>query len=199
MRTLHREIVRINVVRGLRALAVFLLVLSPLAAARAQTDNGASLLAQARATHWIAEGHGAHVVYVIFDPNCPYCHLEYKESQHHLKNFRFRWIPVGILTHTSRAKAAALLDAKSPVAALRYNENHFVMERGKGGGIAPARHVSAATQDELKVNLAMLQATGASYVPVTLFRSRDGKVHIIGGALTGSDFSSMLHEVAGKD
>lgn len=188
-----------NVVRrGLRALAVFLLVSSPLGAAHAETGNGTALLAQARATHWIAEGHGSRVVYVIFDPNCPYCHVVYQESQQHLKNFQFRWIPVGILTQTSVGKAAALLAAKSPVDALRDNENHFVFARGKLGGITPAQHVSDATQKELSDNLALLTSTGVAVVPKMLFRSRDGKVRVIEGALDGSDFTSMLQDVAGE-
>lgn len=196
MSTLNPEPNRLNPVwRGLRALVLFLVALSPLSAAHAAP--GPALLAQAKVSHWIAQGQGKRVVYVLFDPNCPYCHVVYKESQAHLKKFQFRWIPVGILTRSSPGKAAALLDAPDPVAALRENEDNFVMARGKLGGIAPAPSISMATASKLEDNLMLLQSTGMAVVPKIFFLSREGKVRLIEGALSGPDFSSMLDDVAG--
>jgi thiol:disulfide interchange protein DsbG len=183
---------------GRRLLALVLLLGISLPWAAAQAGASRALLERAAAAHWIAQGEGQRVVYVIFDPNCPYCHVVYQESQAHLKGFQFRWIPVGVLTPSSPGKAAALLAAKDPLAALRQNEDHFVRARGKLGGIAPLQTISAATAGELQDNLMLLQATGMRVVPKLLYLRRNGEVRLIEGALNAADFSSMLQDVAGK-
>ncbi|MEJ2509073.1 MAG: hypothetical protein P8009_06285 [Gammaproteobacteria bacterium] len=43
----------------------------------AGSQLAASMLADITQASWIAEGKGPHVVYVFFDPNCPYCHKLY--------------------------------------------------------------------------------------------------------------------------
>ncbi|WP_455384814.1 thioredoxin fold domain-containing protein [Acidihalobacter prosperus] len=180
--------------RGISALVLMWAVLAPLAA---HAITGQEFLARAAKASWIAEGQGPRVVYVLFDPNCPYCHVVYTESQAHLSNVQFRWLPVGILTRTSLGKAAALLQAKDPVAALRENEDKFVRARGKLGGIAPATHVDAATSAKLQENYQLLLMTGGQkVVPKIFFLGSDGKVHLIEGALNSQDLSDTLRKVA---
>jgi thiol:disulfide interchange protein DsbG len=180
-----------------RKLAIFAVLFAALTPLSAHAITGQKFLAQAAKANWIAEGQGARVVYVIFDPNCPYCHVVYTESQAHLKNVQFRWLPVAILTPTSLGKAAALLQAKDPVAALRENENKFVSARGKLGGIVPVTHIEAATNAKLRENDRLLQLTGGQMVvPKIFFLGKDGKVHMIEGALSGPDLSNTLQEVA---
>lgn len=176
-----------------RAGVLLLLALVWLLPTAARADGG--LLMQAQSAHWIAEGHGDRRVYVIFDPNCPYCHKVYQEAQRHLKGFQFRWIPVAILTSSSRGKAAALLMARDKVAALRTNEEHFVRARGELGGIAPLRNIPASIRARLQDNLDLLQASGAPVVPKLLFVGRQGRTHLVEGALSSADFSDMLHDV----
>ncbi|MEJ2480232.1 MAG: thioredoxin fold domain-containing protein [Acidihalobacter sp.] len=184
---------------GLLALALLLGLTLSLSWAPARAGATHELLQRAAAAHWIAQGRGERVVYVIFDPNCPYCHVVYTESQAHLKDFQFRWIPVGVLTPSSPGKAAALLAAKDPVAALRRNEDNFVKARGKLGGIAPLHTVPAAVAGELQDNLSLLESTGMRVVPKLLFLRRNGKVRLIEGALGNADFSAMLKDVAGNN
>lgn len=180
--------------RGLLALCLAILSLAWQPARADSADH--ALLRRAATAHWIAEGHGKRVVYVIFDPNCPFCHIVYEESQAHLKAYQFRWIPVGILTSSSPGKAAALLAAKSPVAALRLNENRFVRKRGKLGGVKPLHMIPAPVAAELRDNLGVLKASGIEVVPKLLYLRRDGKVRLIVGALDGKDLSATLHDVA---
>ncbi|HKJ10323.1 MAG TPA: thioredoxin fold domain-containing protein [Gammaproteobacteria bacterium] len=180
--------------RGLAALVLFCLGLT-WQPARADTASHA-LLARAASAHWIAEGHGKRVVYVIFDPNCPYCHVVYQESQAHLNKYQFRWIPVDVLTRSSPGKAAALLAAHKPVAALRLNENRFVRKRGKLGGIKPLHSIPPSVATELKDNVAVLRASGTEVVPKLLYLRRDGKVRLIVGAVDGKDLSATLRDVA---
>jgi hypothetical protein len=63
---------------------------------------------------WIAEGNGPRLVYIFFDPNCPFCHKLYQEARPWVgrDGLQLRWIPVGILMPSSAGKAAAILEAK---------------------------------------------------------------------------------------
>jgi len=180
---------------GRALLALSLLCVVTWLPARADSASHA-LLTRAASAQWIAEGHGKRVVYVIFDPNCPYCHVVYEESQAHLNKYQFRWIPVGVLTHSSPGKAAALLAAKHPVAALRRNENRFVRKRGKLGGIKPLHSIPPAVAAKLRDNVAVLRASGPAVVPKLLYLRRDGKVRLIVGAVDGKDLSATLRDVA---
>lgn len=83
-------------------------------------SNDAVLAASPEAT-WIAEGQGRRIVYVFFDPNCPSCQLLYKNLRTFIgsHSLQLRWIPVAIVNVTSLGKAAAILQAPDPVAALR--------------------------------------------------------------------------------
>lgn len=76
---------------------------------------------------WIAEGQGRRVVYVFFDPNCPSCQLLYKNLRTFIAShdLQLRWVPVAIVNTTSLGKAAAILQALDPRAALRRNEEHI--------------------------------------------------------------------------
>lgn len=171
----------------------------PNSAAQRRALSGPALLQAAARAHWVAEGRGSRIVYVIFDPNCPYCHIVWKESQAYLKDYQFRWISVGIITPSSPGKAAAILQAKNPPAALRENETRFVRARGKLGGITPLprKEITSQTLMALKENEAFLKATGGLYVvPKILFLRKNGKVELIEGALDPKDMAAVLAEAA---
>lgn len=93
-------------------------------------------------TQYIQEGEMGPVVYLFLDPNCPYCHELYTWLQNPVaKNeIRLRIVVVGFLVpENSQAKAAAILGAKDPRAALQKNEEDFAIVHGEPmGGIAPA-------------------------------------------------------------
>jgi len=78
-------------------------------------------------THYIQEGSKGPIIYDFYDPNCPYCHEIYTWLQNpiHNKQIQVRFITVGFLTPSSAGKAAAILSAKDPLAALKLNENKF--------------------------------------------------------------------------
>ncbi|WP_455380054.1 thiol:disulfide interchange protein DsbG [Acidihalobacter prosperus] len=172
------------------------LFLGGIGISRAAEISNTAVVKEAGQTSWIAEGQGKHVVYVIFDPNCPYCHKVFDDSQSYLKHYQFRWIPVAILTPTSAGKAAAMLQADNPNKALQKNENHFVRMRGKGGGLKPLAHMTRKTRNELSKNQRLLKKTGMEVVPTILFLKKNGKVEVIKGAPSKADFPSILTHVA---
>lgn len=182
-------------------LAAFVILLSSIVPisnpAYADTDNN-SVLKDAQEASWIAQGSGKQIVYVIFDANCPYCHVFYKESQSHLKDAQFRWIPVGLLADTSAGKAAAMLSASNPEAALRKNEDGFELKHDGMGGIEELKKIPADIQLDLGENLDLLAETGPELVPKIIYQDANGKAHVITGALSSDELDMILKGTGGK-
>ncbi|MGD8842075.1 MAG: thioredoxin fold domain-containing protein [Gammaproteobacteria bacterium] len=147
---------------------------------------------------WVAEGKGKHIVYIFFDPDCPYCHKLYNELRPLVaeRDLQLRWIPVGMLAATSLGKAAAILQAADPLAALHTNEDNFnFSDGGPGGGIAPAATISEQTRLNLAANLSPLQEQNLFAVPVAVFRARDGRGFMFQGAPPDKTLSQLLQYV----
>jgi len=153
------------------------------------------VLDAAKDAAWIAEGNGPRLVYIFFDPNCPYCHKLYQESRSWVgrDGLQLRWIPVGTLMPSSAGKAAAILEARNPLAAFRENEEKFG-SAPKFGGIAEALP-SPATQKRLQQNATLLKQTGMPGVPAILFREKSGRVRIVDGAPSPSLLEEMWRSV----
>lgn len=130
----------------------------------------------------IDEGSGAGPIYIFFDPNCPYCHQLYLNTRDWVKDGKaqLRWVPVGILTATSRGKATAILGADDPLQAFHANEQHY--ERGSGGGGIDEDIPDPAIDAKLQANLALLARTRSGAVPAMLFRTKDGAPILIQGS-----------------
>ena len=166
-----------------------------LAASDEQKSRNETTLAAAPKATWIAQGQGRRVVYVFFDPNCAYCPLLHK-SLHPLiapYDLQLRWIPVAILDATSLGKAAAIMQAKDPKAALDYNEAHYNM--GTHSGSISEEIPSAATEADLHANEALLNQVGIPVVPTMLFRAKSGEAMVIQGALSPVALRKVLDRV----
>lgn len=156
------------------------------------------LLAGMDQATWIGEGQGGRVVWIFFDPNCPYCHKVYERLRPWVgkDGLQFRWVPVGMLTPTSEGKAAAILQARNPLAAFRESENDFNFSAaGPGGGIAPARRIAGKTRMDLQANLSLLQGENVNGVPLLLFRRKDGAASLFIGAPTPAQVAELLGSV----
>ena len=144
----------------------------------------ALMLADIQQAIWIRDGKSAHVLYVFFDPNCPYCHKIYEALRPHVGRgeVELRWIPLGILMTTSPGKAAAILEAGDPSEAFHRNERSFSQETGNFGGIPEEPLPRDETVKTLERNHALLRRSGHDAVPSLLFRTRDGSARFIPGA-----------------
>ncbi|HHQ43048.1 MAG TPA: thioredoxin [Chromatiales bacterium] len=145
------------------------------------------LLAEVDDTTWFAEGTGRKVLYVVIDPNCPYCHKLWERLRGPVERgeLQVRWIIVGYLTSTSLGKAAAILQAEDPVAALRVNEEDFgFRDEDPGGGIEPLPEeaIRDETRLALAANLALMQNNNLFGVPLAFFRAADGRGFMFEGA-----------------
>lgn len=190
--------------------AIFLLLLlvvsAPLSADRVRgpalrgevlARTAASMLVDIQLAAWIRDGQSKHVIYVFFDPNCPYCRRVYEglRTPVELGEVELRWIPVGILMTTSLGKAAAMLEAANPTEALHRNERGFSTETGTFGGIEEEPVPREETLKRLERNLALLRRTGQDGVPSLLFRTRDGQAHFIRGAPSADALAKIVREV----
>jgi len=181
--------------RGNRGWAVQGLVLAAVLAFSTLTAHASSqqLLRGAQEAVAVSEGHGPGVVYIFFDPNCPYCHLLYETFQPliHRDRLTLRWIPVGIVSASSIGKAAAILDARSPSATLAYNEIHYDPRDDQGGidETLPSQKTLALVQR----NNRFLARAPVDVVPTIVLREANGRVLVIQGALSPLALQKVLN------
>lgn len=110
-------------------------------------------------------GPAKRIVYIVFDPNCPYCSIAWKTLRPHLaEGLEVRWVPVAYLQADSGTKVAALLGAKDPAAALEANEQGFNVQTHEGG-IVPASTIPSSVAAALKQNDDIMSRLGSSATP----------------------------------
>ena len=127
--------------------------------------------------HLITEGPArAPRIYAIIDPNCSFCYRFYHLAEPLIGAGRLqvRWVLVGFLQSTSRARAAAILTAPQPQQALRIDEDRFDVAN-EHGGIAPARQIPPAIAAVLKAHLDAMSDVGGNGTPTLMFRKPDGQ------------------------
>ncbi|HEX5514872.1 MAG TPA: thiol:disulfide interchange protein DsbG, partial [Gammaproteobacteria bacterium] len=129
--------------------------------------------------HWVREGaaDAKRIVYVFTDPNCPYCNAFWRATQPHIgKHLQVRHILVGILAASSTGKAARILAADDPAAALAQHESSHA-----AGGIQPLEKIPAEIQRKLMANNQLMSQLGAQATPMIFYKDRQGKVRQILG------------------
>ncbi|MDE2616819.1 MAG: thiol:disulfide interchange protein DsbG [Burkholderiales bacterium] len=130
---------------------------------------------------WIADGakNAPRVIYTFTDPNCPYCNKFWKDARPWVKagKVQVRHVIVAILGPTSPGKAAALLSAQDPQAALTQHE-----QQHGSGGIKPLAQVSPKVRAQLDANQMLMQQLGFSATPTTLYKDGDGNLKNMQGA-----------------
>ena len=135
------------------------------------------VLAGAEKTNWFRMGkETAPVVYIIIDPNCPWCEraLNYVEPFLASGELQLRVIAVGQLSETSLPKAAAIVSSKNPVETLRLYE---------GRAKAPPP-IESITQDDIllvRQNEQFGRDYGLEGTPFFIFRDYQGIPRMIRG------------------
>lgn len=165
------------------------------AASDMQQSRTETALAAAPKATWIVQGQGRHVLYVFFDPNCPYCSRLYKDLQPLIapRDLQLRWIPVAILAVTSLGKAAAILQAKDPKAMLDASEGH---SDTAGTSSSFAEDIpSEDTEARLRANAALLKQVGMGALPSMLFQAKSGEAVAIPGGLSAEALRKMVDRI----
>lgn len=141
---------------------------------------------------YIAEGavKPKSVVYVFFDPNCPYCHLAWRQLQSYEKiGLQVRWVAVAYLADSSEGKAIHILAAKDKTAAFRAHEERF-----QRGTPAPAGFTAAAYPQQAKAlnaNEQLMHRFGMSGTPAFVWKDAQGRVRSITGLPPSSTMAAM--------
>lgn len=129
---------------------------------------------------WVAEGATSpkRIVYVFTDTECPYCHKLWQAVAPRLaKNgVQVRNVMVAVIAPKSEPRAAAILAADDPGAALGRHERDF-----GHSPVTPLNDVPAATRRKLDANAAMMDALGIAGTPAVIYQDAKGAVRMVGG------------------
>ncbi len=135
----------------------------------------------------------AHQAYILFDPNCIYCHRLFQALQPAIQQgtLAVRWIPVAFLKESSAGRAYAILSSANPTAMLLQNESNF-NESTEDGGVPPLDSPSSKVQQQLKNNMAFLTETQLTATPAILYKSKNGIANIIPGMVSPDKLNAMI-------
>ncbi|MDF2691472.1 MAG: hypothetical protein K0S29_1327 [Gammaproteobacteria bacterium] len=147
---------------------------------------------------WIEQGspQAPHKAYVVFDPNCIYCHRLYNSLQAQIASGQLavRWIPVGFLKASSAGKAYAILSAQNPVQAMQKNEQNF-NESIEEGGITPVKNPPQAIKDQLNKNMQFMVQNQITVTPVILYKNSNGTPKTTMGMPDTSKLSALINNM----
>jgi len=147
---------------------------------------------QLESSTWIADGSktASRVIYTFTDPNCPYCNKFWNDARPWVSagKVQLRHVIVAILTDTSAGKAAALLSAKDPQAALTQHEQQHA-----SGGVKPLGQISATVRAQLDANQKLMQQLGSSATPTIFYKDASGNLQ----KLQGAPSAEMLAKIMG--
>lgn len=134
------------------------------------------------ATRGFTAGKSGPLLIAFIDPNCGYCHLLWQRVTPLIAagRLRVRWLPVGIVRPSSAPRAAAILMADNPVAALAQNETTF-NTTAEMGGIDPAGRVSEVVHAMLEANLDAMAKLDGVGTPTLVYRASDGTLKVVRG------------------
>ncbi len=130
-----------------------------------------------------------HVVYVMFDPQCPHCGHLWQTSKPLLGQIRMVWCPVRFAGELSGRQGAVLLAAKDPMSEMDAHEKSL---EAKQGGLVPPPDVSKDLVEKVKANTELMSQIGADEVPFLVYKDRNGNSASFKGALETEDLKKLL-------
>ena len=136
--------------------------------------------AQLESATWVRDGKAdaPRVIYMFSDANCPYCHQFWQAARPWVDagKVQLRHILVGVIKADSPAKAAAILGAPDPSAALLENEKKYDQ-----GGIPPVRSIPANARKTIDDNQMLMMTMGFRGTPGIVVRDGDGLLKKVNG------------------
>lgn len=147
--------------------------------------------AQLGAANSVVDGQAsaARIVYTFTDPNCPYCHRFWDAARPWVDagKVQIRHIMVGIIKQDSAGKAAAILSAADPSAALLEHEHNHAK-----GGIAASQDIPAGIRQTLSENQQLMLSMGFRGTPGIVVRGPDGILSKFSGMPQGEQLEQAL-------
>lgn len=120
---------------------------------------------------------------VMADPNCSACHYFYDVAKPSIDNgkLRINWILVAFVKPDSEAKAAAIMSADDPAAAMALNESGFDSSTEEGGANIPDELTDEQKASVAK-NMTFMRNAGLGSTPTILFYDKNGEFKFIKGS-----------------
>lgn len=145
---------------------------APQAGASGSMTGIEQLYKMADSSTWIQDGSGPRIVYVIFDPNCGYCHAFYSLAKSIDRSVtQIRWIPVVAVSQESPEHNAAILSARDRLAVLRSTMD----------GRPQKAPMTPEIKAKLVANYQIMRASGSSGVPTFIWKEAGGRVMVSQG------------------
>lgn len=141
--------------------------------------------------NWVRDGSADApvVIYTFTDPNCPYCHRFQRQSQPWVEagKVQLRHVVVGILRQDSLPKAATILGAEDPQAALHEN-----LDNSSQGGIQVDPALVDKFSDQVRANNELMASLGLSATPSTYYKDANGQVQMKQGAPAPQEMTLIM-------
>ena len=171
------------------------------------TEMAVAAYSTVNTTYWITDGKAsaAHKMYVVWDPNCAYCHLLYKALRPIIDKgtLQVRWVPVAIRPD-SKGKTAHILNAKTDtnaIALMEKDEKLFDMKTEQGG-IQP---LVMSDKDGVQQAFTKTAANTQFFIenhfigtPVILYKDAAGHPKMIPGYVDGATLEHIVDDASEK-
>lgn len=146
---------------------------------------------QVESADWVRDGSedAEVIIYEFTDPNCPYCHQFWQQARPWVNagKVQIRHILVGILKQDSAPKAATILAAEDPSAALNRSERNYDQ-----GGIEVADNIPDTARQKVADNNALMKSLGYFATPTILYKKANGDVSVKQGLPQGSEVTEIF-------
>ncbi|KRG51611.1 thiol:disulfide interchange protein DsbG [Stenotrophomonas beteli] len=140
---------------------------------------------------WIQDGKpdAPKILYVFTDANCPYCHQFWEAARPWVNSgkVQLRHVMVGVIRADSPAKAAAIMTAKDPSAALLHNELNQAR-----GGIPALASIPPEVAKKLQENHALMESLGFSGTPGIVGKQTNGELQKVNGMPRAGALEALL-------
>lgn len=129
------------------------------------------------------------VLYVFFDPLCPFCRLSWQAFQPYVDlGAQVRWVPVAFLQPNSRMMAEQLINAEKPETALTgFMQQQVLPQSQADQEKAESENAWLALQSNMK----LMQRFGLQGTPSIVWQDSDRTLQTFSGMPQLSDFPAM--------
>lgn len=140
---------------------------------------------------WVRDGNADApvIVYTFTDPNCPFCHRFRQAAEPWIDagKVQLRHVMVGILKQDSLPKAATIVGADNPRAALKENQKNH----GEGG-ISVDRRIVSANAKRIRENNELMSSLGLTATPSTYYKDDNGAIQMKQGAPRPGEMEAIM-------
>lgn len=181
---------------AVRRLLIAAALAAPLAGFAATGQVPSTVWQQLESSRWIADGspNAPRVVYVFTDANCPYCTNLWEKTRPWVDagKVQLRHLLVGVIAPTSAGKAATLLTAPDPAAALATYERVQLGRAAKtiasgnpqplrGGNLQPMQEIPPEIRAHIDANTKLMASLHIPGTPGMVWRDAHGVHALMGG------------------